>query len=44
MNFRKEDKNKHMAEKRTRRDTKVESEGAEFLVLGRLLLGYVFIN
>ena len=27
-----------MAKKRTRRDTKLESEGAEFLVLGRLLL------
>jgi len=27
-----------MAEKRTRKDTKLESEGAEFLVLGRLLL------
>lgn len=27
-----------MAKKRTRKDTKLESEGAEFLVLGRLLL------
>ena len=27
-----------MKKKRTRRDTKLESEGAEFLVLGRLLL------
>ena len=27
-----------MPKKRTRRDTKLESEGAEFLVLGRLLL------
>jgi len=32
------DKNKVMAKKRTRKDTKLESEGAEFLVLGRLLL------
>ena len=27
-----------MTKKRTRKDTKLESEGAEFLVLGRLLL------
>jgi len=44
VNFRNKDKNRHMAEKHTRRDTKVESEGAEFLVLGRLFMGYVFIN
>lgn len=38
MNFPLRIRSSSLTKKRTRKDTKLESEGAEFLVLGRLLL------